>query len=167
MATQTFGRFSDLVKSHGIRFYGKYAEQDEVPLEAIEAHLLERYGEAFLGIEDCQKLVAFALFYVRSKDLEWYRVLMLDEAFRPLTASGTPPPPVASPEEIVPLIHRAGVSPEQVRRMALVGFAFSVWLTSDQVRQAVAMCESSADAEALQGLIETEMESDPEPGRWE
>ena len=162
MATQTFDKFSALVKDHGIRFYGKHAGQDEVPLEAIEAHLLERYGEAFLGIEDCQKLAAFALFYVCLKDLEWYRVLMLDEAFRPLTASGTPLSPVASPEEILPLIDRAGLTAEQVRRMALVGFAFSVWLTSDQVRQAVTMCESDADTEALLDFFQTEIESGPE-----
>jgi hypothetical protein len=162
VATHTFDKFSALVKGLGIRFYGKYSGQDEVPLEAIEAHLLECYGGTFLGIKECQNLAAFSLFYVRSADLEWYRVLMLDEAFRPLTAAGMPPPPVASPEEVVPLIQRAGLGPEQVRRMALVGFAFSVWLTSDQVRQAVTMCESDADAEELLDFFQTEMESSPE-----
>lgn len=34
MATQTFDKFSALVKDHGIRFYGKYAGQDEVPMES-------------------------------------------------------------------------------------------------------------------------------------
>ncbi len=66
---------------------------------------------------------------------------------------------MASPEEILPLIDRAELTAEQVRRMALVGFAFSVWLTSDQVRQAVTMCESDADAEALLDFFQPEMES--------
>ncbi|MFQ5989187.1 MAG: hypothetical protein ACE5K9_04650 [Candidatus Methylomirabilales bacterium] len=167
MIPQTFEKFEGLVKSLGIRFYGRYAEQDEVPWEAIEVHLLERYGEAFLGIADCRTLAAFALFYVRSTDLEWYRVLMMDEAFRPLTAVGPPPPPVATPEEIVPLIEGAQLTAEQIRKMALHGFIFSVWLASDQVREAVVMCESEADAESLQELIRTEMESDPEAVRWE
>ncbi len=165
MIPQTFEKFGELVKSLGIRLYGKYAERDEVPWEAIEAHLLEGYGEALLGIEDCRKLAAFALFYVRSTDLEWYRVVMMDEAFRPLTDAAPSPPPVATPEEIVPLIERAHLTVEQVRRMALQGFIFSVWLASDQVRQAVAMCESEAEAESLQELIRAEMESDPEAAR--
>ena len=165
MRPQTFETFGELVKSLGIRFYGKYAERDEVPWEVIEAHLLGRYGETFLGIEDCRKLAAFALFFVRSTDLEWYRVLMMDEAFQPLTAAGPPPPPVATPEEIVPLIEGAQLTSEQIRKMALHGFIFSVWLTSDQVRQAIAMCESEADAESLQELIRAEMESDPEAAR--
>lgn len=167
MAVESFEKFSDLVKSLGIRFYGKYAEQSEVPWEAIETHLLERYGELFLEIEDCRKLIAFVLFNVRSTDLEWYRVLTSDEVFQPLTAAEMPPSPVGSPEEIMPLLRGAGLVSEQLRRMALQGFVFSVWLASDQVRQAVAMCESEVDSQALRGLIETEMESDPEGTRWE
>ena len=167
VVVESFEKFSDLVKSLGIRFYGKYAEQGEVPWEAIETHLLERYGELFLEIEACRKLVAFVLFYVRSTDLEWYRVLTLDEVFQPLTAVEMPPSPVGFPEEIMPLLLRAGLLNEQLRRMALQGFAFSVWLASDQVRQAVAMCESEADVQALRGLIETEMKSDPEFTHWE
>lgn len=162
LAAETFEKFSELVKSLGIRFYGKYAEAGEAPWEVIEAYLLERYGEVFLEVGDCQKLAAFSLFYVRSADLEWYRVLTLDEAFRPLTASDIRPPPVASPEEILPLIQQAGLAPEQIRRMALHGLAFSIWLAFDQVRQALAMCESEADADLLRGLIEAEMESDSE-----
>lgn len=159
--TESFETFSDLVKKLGIRFYGKHAEEGEALWEAIEAYLLERYGEVFLGIEHCQKLAAFALFHVRSTDLEWYRVLMLDEAFRPLTTADMRPLPVASPEEVLPLLRGAELTTEQIRRMALHGLAFSVWLASDQVRQAAAMRASEAEAEALRDLIEAEMESEP------
>ena len=167
MVTESFEKFSAVVKKLGVRFYGKHAEEGETPWEAIEAYLLERYGEVFLEIEHCQKLAAFALFHVRSTDLEWYRVLMLDEAFRPLATAGMRPLPVASPEEVIPLLRRAELTAEQIRRMALHGWAFSVWLASDRVRQAAAMCVSEAEAEALRDLIEAEMESEPESTRWE
>ena len=148
MVTENFEKFTDEVKSLGIRFYREHAEEGDVPWEPLEAYLLERHGEVFLEVEVCLKLAAFALFHVRATDLEWYRVLMLDEAFRPLTTADIRPLPVASPEKILPFLRGAG-------------------LAADQVRQAVAMCANEADAEALRGVLEAEMESDPESARWE
>ena len=148
MVTENFEKFTDEVKSLGIRFYREHAEEGDVPWEPLEAYLLERHGEVFLEVEVCLTLAAFALFHVRATDLEWYRVLMLDEAFRPLTTADIRPLPVASPEKILPFLRGAG-------------------LAADQVRQAVAMCANEADAEALRGVLEAEMESDPESARWE
>jgi len=148
VVTENFEKFTDEVKSLGIRFYREHAEEGDVPWEPLEAYLLERHGEVFLEVEVCLKLAAFALFHVRATDLEWYRVLMLDEAFRPLTTADIRPLPVASPEKILPFLRGAG-------------------LAADQVRQAVAMCANEADAEALRGVLEAEMESDPESARWE
>lgn len=167
MVTENFEKFTDEVKNLGIRFYREHVEEADVPWEPLEAYLLERYGEVFLEVEVCRKLTAFALFHVRATDPEWYRVLMLDEAFCPLTTADIRPLPVASPEEILPFLRGAGLAPEQIRRMALHGVAFAIWLAADQVRQAVAMCASEADAEALRGVLEAEMESDPESARWE
>ena len=167
MANREFEAYGELVKSLGMKFYGKYADMEEVPWDVIEEYVIERYGERFLNLEGCQKMAAFAIFHVRAVDAEWYRVLMLDEAFRPLTASAVYPAPVEFPLEIVPLIARANVSPDHIRRMALQGLVFSIWLATDQVRQAFAKCERDEEEAELWDMVLREMEADPEFAAWE
>jgi hypothetical protein len=150
-----------------MKFYGKYADMEEVPWDAIEEYVIERYGEWFLDLGECQRMTAFAIFHVRAVDAEWYRVLMLDEAFRPLTASEVYPTPVESPLEILPLIARANVGPDHIRRMAIQGLVFSIWLATDQIRQAFAKCEGEEEEAELWDMLYREMEADPEFAAWE
>jgi len=166
MTDRAFEAYTELVKSLGIKFYGKYVDMEEVPWDALEEYVIERYGERFLDLEECQRMTAFAIFHVRAVDAEWYRVFMLDEAFRPLTASEVPPAPVESPLEILSLIARAKVSADCIRRMALQGLIFSIWLATDQIRYAFAKCEGEEEAE-LWEMVRREMEADPEFAAWE
>jgi hypothetical protein len=167
MADQAFEAYGQLVKSLGMKFYGKYADMEEVPWDGIEEYVIERYGERFLDLAECLKMTAFAIFHMRAVDAEWYRVLMLDEAFQPLTASGVSPAPVESPQEIVPLIVTANVSPDHIRRMALQGLTFSIWLATDQIRQAFATCEGDKEEAELWDMVQRELEADPEFAAWE
>ncbi len=167
MVNREFEAYGELVKSLGVKFYGKYADMEEVPWDAIEEYVIERYGERFLDLEACQKMAAFAIFHVRAVDAEWYRVLMLDEAFRPLTACEVPLAPVESPLGILPLIARASVSPDHIRRMAMQGLVFSVWLATDKIRQAFAQCEGEEEEAELWDMVQREIEADPEFAAWE
>lgn len=166
MAIRDFEAYTELVKSLGVKFYGKYADMEEVPWDAIEEYVIERYGERFPDLEECRRLAAFAICHVRAADPEWYRVLMLDEAFRPLTAADVPPAPVESPSEVLPFLTQADVGPDQIRRMALQGLVFSIWLATDQLRQAFARCEGEEEAE-LWEMVWREIEADPAFAAWE